>query len=394
MDAPLRLVRHDDREIVLAYRANWNWVFVGLGGLMVSLAFAGHGSGKLAVRIGVFAVGSVVACAGLGAALWRESLTLDLIKRRYHRASGYLWRRSERIESFDETETVTLSREIRGGGRSGTYTVWVVELRFRQPLAAAKVEGFRTEADARELVQLLTGTAHVPFVDRTVSPARQVDWKDVGRPLLAKSSSETAWHTAPPAQIPAPPSVSKIELVHVGVYPVITLPPSGFRVDAALLIAVTSAFLWIGYRTLHGMVEAMRTGTEHYWLGWVIGGSLFLMGVSGVLHGISLALAREYVRDDGKALMLGKRILGIGYSKATVAKDSIMDVALSPATSAEGDSARLQEAMRERLRSLGSWQSSVAILTKEGRQEFGVTLSTVEQQWLAEAVRAMCQSRA
>jgi hypothetical protein len=394
MDAPLKLIRHDDREIAFQYRANGNWILVGFAGLMVSLALAGHGPGKLGVRISVFIVGSVVACLGLGGALWRESLTLDIVNRRYQRASGYVWRISRQIESLDRIETVTFSMSIRAGGRSGTYTVWVVGLRFRQPVAAANIEGFKTEVDARELIQLLTRTLHVPFIDRTVSPARQVEWKDVGKPLIVRPSNETTGHISPPAQLPAPPSASKIELTQVGAHRVITLPTPGFRADAVLVIAFTSVFLWLGFRTLRGMVEAIRAGSEHYWLGWVIGSSLFLIGISGVLHGISLILAREYVRDDGNILMLGKRILGIGYGKAAVAKDAIMDVAICAAESAEGDRAHLQEAMREKLASLGSWQTSVAILTKEGRRQFGVTLSTVEQQWLAEAVRAMCQSRA
>jgi hypothetical protein len=38
---------------------------------------------------------------------------------------------------------------------------------------------------------------------------------------------------------------------------------------------------------------AIHTGTEHYWLGWVIGSLFFLAGFSGILHGISFVLARE-----------------------------------------------------------------------------------------------------
>jgi hypothetical protein len=201
-------------------------------------------------------------------------------------------------------------------------------------------------------------------------------------------------HRSPPPQLPAPPSASKIELARVGVYPVIALPRPGFRIDAALVMAFTSAFLWIGYATLRGMVEASRAGAEHYWLGWVIGSWLLLIGASGVLQGITLMLAREYVRDDGSILTLGKRILGIGYGRSSIAKDTVMDVTIGPAESAEGEHVRLQEAMRQKLPSLGSWQPPGAILTKERRQECGGTLSTAEQQWLVEALRLICESRA
>jgi hypothetical protein len=61
MDVALKLIRSDDREIVFDSRANRNWIFVGLGGLMVAVALAGHGSGHLGARAGVLAVGAILA---------------------------------------------------------------------------------------------------------------------------------------------------------------------------------------------------------------------------------------------------------------------------------------------------------------------------------------------
>ena len=105
-------------------------------------------------------------------------------------------------------------------------------------------------------------------------------------------------------------------------------------------------------------------------------------------------IAREYVRDEGDTLVLGKRILGVAFGKAAVAKYAVIDIAMSPAQSAEGDSARVQRAMREIVPSIGNWQVSVAILQKEGRRNLGVTLRSSDQQWLVDALRTMCESRA
>jgi hypothetical protein len=394
MDVPLKLIRAENGEIVFESRTNRNWIFVGLGGLMATVALAGHGPGRLGARLGVFAVGAVLTSAGICAALWREHLVLNLPNRQWRRARGYVWHISTQTGSFDEIEAVTLSTEIRGGGRGGTYTVLVVGLRFREPLAAAIIEGFRTEGDARELIVLLTRALHVPFIDRTVEPTRQVEWNDVGRSRVDQTSKEHRGNISSPGAIPTPPPMSGIELAHAGDHPIITLPPAGFRADALLVIAFTSAFLWIGYQTLRGMVGAVLAGTEHYWLGWVIGSLLFLIGLSGVLHGIALMLAREYVRDEGDALVLGKRIWRMAFGKAAVAKDGVIDIAMSPAQSAEGDSALVQRAMREMVPSIGNWQVSVAILQKEGRRNLGATLRSNEQQWLVDALRAMCESRA
>jgi hypothetical protein len=174
----------------------------------------------------------------------------------------------------------------------------------------------------------------------------------------------------------------------------ITLPRAGLRAGALLLIALASIFVWLGFRTLLGMVLAIRAGTEHYWLGWIIGSLLLLTGMSGVTHGITLMIAKEYVRDEGDTLVLGKRILGVAFGKAAVAKYAVIDIAMSHAQSAEGDTARVQRAMREIVPSIGNWQVSVAILQKEGRRNLGVTLRSSEQQWLVDALRTMCESRA
>lgn len=390
MNVPLRLIRSNEREIVFENRASGNLIFVGLGGLMVAVTLAGHGSGKVAVRLGVLAVGSLVALLGLGAMLSRARLALNLINRRYERASGYIWHISTQTGPLDEIEAVALSTEIRGGGRGGTYTVWVVELRLPKPLATVSIEGLRNEREARELITSLTRKLYVPFVDRTVQPTRQVDWKDVGTSLVGRAAKEGRGSSS--AIRPASPE-SGIEISYAGVHPVITLPAPGLRADSLLLMAFTSMFLWLGYRTLYGMVSAIRAGTEHYWLGWVIGSLLFLTGASGFVHGIALMLTREYVRDEGDKLVLGRRIWRVAYGKATVAKDAVMDIAISPAQSAEGDSARLQQAMRARVPSIGNWQASVAILQKEGRRNLGTTLRSGEQQWLVDALRLMCESR-
>jgi hypothetical protein len=394
MNVPLKLIRADDGEIVFKSRANRNWIFVGLGGLMVAVALAGHGSGRLGARLAVFAVGAVLTLAGVCAALWRERLVLNLPNRQWRRARGYVWHISTQTGSFDEIEAVTLSTEIRGGGRGGTYTVLVVGLRFREPLAAVTIEGFGTEGDARELIALLTRALHVPFIDRTIEPTRQVDWNDVGRPLVDRTSKDHRGYISSPGAIPTPPPMSGIELADAGDHPMITLPRAGLRAGALLLIALASIFVWLGFRTLLGMVLAIRAGTEHYWLGWIIGSLLLLTGMSGVTHGITLMIAKEYVRDEGDTLVLGKRILGVAFGKAAVAKYAVIDIAMSHAQSAEGDSARVQRAMREIVPSIGNWQVSVAILQKEGRRNLGVTLRSSEQQWLVDALRTMCESRA
>jgi hypothetical protein len=127
-------------------------------------------------------------CGFRGALGERFRWALYLLDRRFRRGRGYSWQIGTQTGSLDGIETTALSTELRQAGRGGTYTEFIVELRFRQPLEAVKIEGFRTEGDARELIALLSRTLHVPFIDRTVEPTRQVDWNDVAKPLVDRAS--------------------------------------------------------------------------------------------------------------------------------------------------------------------------------------------------------------
>ena len=392
MNVALKLSRSSDHEIVFESRARQNLILVGFGVLMVTVAIGAQGHGQVAVRIGVLAMGSLLAWAGITGTLWRERLVLDLLGRRFRRDRGYFWQIGTRTGSLDEIEATTLSTELRGGGRGGTYTVFGLEVRFRQPIETVKIEGFRTEGEARELIALLSRTLHVSFIDRTVQPTRQVDWKDVAKPLVERDAEKRRGISSVDA-IPPPPADSGIELSRTGVQLIITLPRSGLSIVPLIFIVFASIFAWIGYTTLRAMLVATLRGTEHYWTGWVIGSLFSLTAITGILQAISSMLAREYVRDEGNTLVIGKRMWGMAYGKSIVAKDAVMDIAMSPAQSAEGNYARVQRTLRERLPLVGNWQVSIAILQKEGRRTLAATLRSGEQQWLVDALRAMCESR-
>jgi hypothetical protein len=196
INVPVKLLRSDDRDC---------------------------GPGRLGPRVVALVVGFVVLWASVFAGLWRERLALYLLDRRFRRGRGYSWQIGTQTGSLDGIETTALSTELRQAGRGGTYTEFIVELRFRQPLEAVKIEGFRTEGDARELIALLSRTLHVPFIDRTVEPTRQVDWNDVAKPLVGRGFEKHRGISAIEA-IPPPPPAGGIELSRAAVQPIITLP--------------------------------------------------------------------------------------------------------------------------------------------------------------------------
>src|SRR5262249_297118 len=144
--------------------------------------------------------------------------------------------------------------------------VWVAALQFGSVTGTISLEPEGSEANAGALVGKLTNALRLPLIDRTVEPPSRVDWHELGKPLVARRGAERA----------SPPPGSQIFLRQASGFYSIVLPAAGIRAEALLLIAFTSIFLFIGDRTLLGLQEAARTGAEHCWTGWLIGGMLSL----------------------------------------------------------------------------------------------------------------------
>jgi len=391
MDHSLKLIRMNDRELLLRYRAGGGLVFLLLGIPLLCVGALGHFHGSILARCWFLGIAAVLTGSGLRAAVWRDRLSLDLASRTYTRARGFLWKVDFRTGALNEIDSSILSTEVQGGGRGGRYTVWIAGLRFRGA-SIVQLEAERNEAVARNLAQKLTQALRIPLIDQTVEPPVECAWREVGVPLVARGSKELAATFSTPGELPPPPGRG-ISLTRVEGSTTITLPVPGIRVEALLLMAFMSVFGFIGCRTVVSMVQAVRSGAEHYWLGWVIGGLFAAIGIGGWFDGVRMMWAQEWLQDKNGALALGSRLLGISFKQVRIDKGTILDIAVRPAESVARNRVPLNQALRAKLPFIGSWQASVAILGQTGTWQFGAALSTAEQEWLAQALRTMCVSR-
>jgi hypothetical protein len=389
MDRPFKLIALNDHELLLCHRLDGGWVAVLFGGFVFYAGLFGHAHDWALPWLGFLAIGLLFAVAGVVTALRREQLSLDAVTRRYAYSHGFLWRVRRESGSLDALEAITLSTQTSGGGRGGIYTAWVVALQFTSAVGAVSLEAERTESDARALAETLIQTFRVSLIDWTVEPPAETSWQELATSLMAEPAKNT-WQTASPVQISPPPPGSGILFTQLSGRYSITLPPAGIRAEALLVIAFMSIFVYVGGLALLGGVRAVLNGAESYWLAWIIGGMFSLIGIGNMIQGIGTMWAREWLRDEGDSLVLGHRLMGIEYGKTRIEKNSILNVAVSPAESAQGNRARLNQALRTKLPLIGSWQASVAILQQTGRQLLGTALCATSQQWLVEALRSMC----
>jgi len=143
----------------------------------------------------------------------------------------------------------------------------------------------------------------------------------------------------------------------------------------------------------------LRHRAEASWILLLFAVPFLYAGVVGNFHGTWLVARAGFLGLGslfvglGLRAAVGNQLVGIHYAKTRIAKDEILDVAVSPAESAAGYSALVNHALRARLPIVGSWRASVAILGRGGRQEFGAALSPAEKDWLVASLQAMCKSR-
>jgi len=389
MEHPLTVVRVNAKGIVFRYCRGGTLVPFLLGLLLLYIVAFVQFRGAILLRIAFFCLAVLLLGFVVRAALWTDQLTIDLVHGLYDRSTGPFWRIAHLNGAVKEIDAITLNVELRAAGRGNRYPVWIVALRF-DDAHLIKLEAERDEAKAHNLVLQLTRVLNLPLIDQTTEPPVKYAWQDVGVPLVVRAMSSPAVTFATGG---TPPPGSGIHVTREDQSAVIVLPRAGVRVDALFLIGFTSLFSVLGCRTLLVMVEASRTGAENWIGGWVVGAFQAMIGLSGLFHGLNLMWGQEWLRDEGNAFSLGASLLGVSRGKVRIEKAEVLDISVRSAWSLDRNRRAPNEGMAKRLSLVGSAQSTVSILSRKGRWQFGAVLATTEQQWLAETLRGLCVSR-
>lgn len=159
MSPDLEKVHESAREVRFAHPHRGGWLGVVFGAGLAALGWSGFG-GWLLTGFGV-----LVALLGLGSALHRMELTLDLARRRYRYRRGNVFS-SERGEGDLADVEVVLKKELE---RKDPERVdeWEVELAVKGWARPFEVAESKDEATARREAEALARRLGVTLRERT-----------------------------------------------------------------------------------------------------------------------------------------------------------------------------------------------------------------------------------
>jgi hypothetical protein len=319
------LKRQSESELHFQHSFLGGWIFAAIGcGILYFGILHAESSSARWVAIGM---GAFFAAIGLGGALWRHELTLDLSTRRYRGQRGF-WPSPGKLQgSLDELAGVVLTHTLRRN-KDSDHPVWVVSLDFsgwEKPFSffetTSERKGYRK---FEEIARRLRTSA----IDRTGEQEIKRTYDELDRSVADRERGGGE----PGARIEEPPPGSGIEWTRSEIgAPMIVLPALGFNVAAVFLALFGLPFLGFG-----GVALASALG----WSGVEVSGSLTAKCVVGgvfVVIGIVCwagavfgSVAREVFREDRDAIVVSYFAFGRHYRNRRLPWRDIEDISIKP----------------------------------------------------------------
>ncbi len=386
--ADVQVVRETESEIYLAHHPLGGVVFAVIGGVFAAIGYMAIADG---VGKWVFTgMGLVFVAIGIGGALWRYELRLDLNARRYTRRKGF-WPSPTLTEGgLEEIEGVVLVTEERRS-KNHSYTVWVVKLPFRgeeEPLSVGEERG---EAEGYQRAESLAKRLRMPLLDRTEMPERVTPWDKLDETVADRAAAKSkGWGL--PTSVSGPPAGSQIHFDETPGRRTILLPPMGINVLSVFLGLFGLAFAAGGGFFLYAKLSGMPVNENPEGAVWVIAPVFLSIGLGVVTIAAATARGRALVREDGDTLAIGWRALGRDWGLKRFAKREIEQIEVRVAAEATSRG-------RGRLRiggasvALGSAPSTpgqeVMVRSDQAVARLGKNLTDEERQWLRDALVGM-----
>ena len=321
MVAPeVQLIREDDRELFFAHRP-LTGVFFMLVGLCMVYFFSVSPLVKETTARWIFgAGGTLFALIGLGAAVWRYELHLDLVNRSYRGRKGF-WPVPGTIRgSLDELEGVALTSRVERNDGS-TTTVWSVGLSFRTWQKPVVIMESQSEVKAYEAVKEYSKKLQIPALDRTGGLDLSTHWSALDMPLR-----EQPGH---PMFIPPLPSESRIEFIHRPGKRIILLPASGASFEGFFLILFGTPFFAGGAMVLVLLLfgDPQRVHGS-VWVGWMVGIVFMVAGAGIMFLAVAGMWGRPLIEEEGAALTYTLKLFGKHIRPQRLLKRDVEEVAI------------------------------------------------------------------
>lgn len=309
---------------VLARTPTWRWV---VGGIVVLLA-----------------------TAALQRAFWRESLSLDLMQRRYRYSRGYWPNLATDEGSLDALKGVVLDVVARSGSRGGEVITWVVSLAFGDRTLA--VASFASELAGYEYMGELAKRLRIPTLDHTGRSEAQTAWTEIDKPIATQTGRPAAHRQLPPL-----PDGSRITLLGDAPERRIVLPRAGFR-PGYFLYALFPLFPpWFSGTLFNPRFSAP----------FIAFAGIFVLGAA------IACITRKEITESGDNITITTRLFGSSWATRSIAKRDIVEVKLKPVP---GRTSRRREEVQLR--------AATTLLNVRA-----ASLSRDEMTWLAQALQAL-----
>lgn len=368
------LKRQSESELFFQHAFLGGWIFAAVGCGIVY--FGIWHAPPNATRWIAIAMGAFFAAIGVGGALWRYDLTLDLTTHGYRGQRGF-WPSPQALQgSLNELDGVLLTRSWRRS-KNAEHAVWVVSLDFQGWEKPVSFYETTSERKGYRKLEEIARRLRTSAIDRTGDKelARTSDELDRS---VAGSESDAGFDS--PAAIAEPPSGSGIEWTRSEIgTPMIVLPALGFNAVAVFLGLFGSPFLLFGAVALASAlgwsgVEVSGTLSAK----WVVGIVFVAVGALCWAGAIFGSVGREVIRGDREALLVSLFAFGYDYRRRRLPRRDIEDISMKPSRSS-----------RSR-RSSGA-KTEVVLRTDELVVRLAGDLPAASQQWLCRALLVLAR---
>jgi hypothetical protein len=372
------LKRESDTELRFEHSILSAWIFAAIG--CAAAYFGSRYIDPPVARWMVTGMGALFAALGVGGALWRYELTLDLVARSFRRRRGF-WPSPRILQgSLSELNGVLLTRTWRRGENSES-AVWVVSLDFQSWEKSVRVFETTSERKGYRRLEQLARRLQTSAIDRTGDREVSRSADELDRPVADRKPDGGAESIH---EIENPPSGSGIEWTQTEIgAPMIVLPAQGFNLAAVFLalfglpflafgaVALASAIGWTG-------VEVQGTLAAK----WIVGAVFVALGLLCQAGAVFGSVAREVIRQDGEALVITLLAFGHHYRTRRLPLREIEDISIRPSKSSRSRTTR---------RHSGSERTEVVLRTDDVVARVAGDLRDGSQQWLCSALLTLAR---
>ncbi|MHC4252263.1 MAG: hypothetical protein ACYS9X_24355 [Planctomycetota bacterium] len=324
--------------------------------------------------------------ASIGAAFMfgRAGVLLDSRSRTITEWWGLLVPFKSEVTSFDEVNTVTISRETRSS-KNSTYTVYPVRIEGEE--GVIDIEEPREYAKARRRAEEIAKFLGFGVADSSsgTKVVREAGTLDMSLRDLVRASGERPERPERPGEQPAG---GRVNMTSAGSQATFDLPPPGLGTVGAVAVVIGLVFACVPFVFFGGAFFAtdLLEDIGNAWPFFIFAGIFALVWLGGtlgfVVKTVKKATARGRLVVDPRGLTFETRSF-LGTKTVTISADELEELELVGA-----DDPRVPAAVPA---FMGSDEHVVA-RSDRAEVEFGRGLSRGELEWLRDTVRFIVTS--